>query len=946
MAPASASPTPPTQSRGDKLTPVEKVPPAGRYVVVMKDQPEASYNGNVPGYAATRPQPGQQFQNDADALNYRGYLQSRQDQALARAGAASVEKIYTYTTAVSGFTANLSGRQVVALRKMPSVASVQLDKATKLDTVDSPKFLGLSGRNGVWRQHGGPANAGKGIVVGIVDTGIWPENPSFAGADRVPNVRGFEGYCSPNTERWGRDTCNSKVISARYFVEGIGRSNVSENDYISPRDGNGHGSHTAGTAAGNHGVRVRVEGTNLGNASGMAPAAKIAVYKVCWEAKDPAFTGCYDSDTTSAIDKAVQDGVDVINYSISGTQDDFNDAVERSFLGAASAGVFVATSAGNSGPFRSTVAHPSPWVATVAASTHHLFPGKVVLGNGKSYSGAMISDDAVSMRRIILSTDAAADRNRPARICRVGGLDPDKVEGRIVVCERGINARVNKSAAVKRAGGVGMVLINTTPNSLDADFHAVPTVHLDDQKGAEVKQYVERKGREARARLDPDAKPYEPVPTIAGFSSRGPLIAGDGDILKPDLSAPGVSVVAAVAPPFNHGRKWDLYSGTSMASPHIAGLGAFIQNLRPSWTPAMVKSAMMTTAYDLKGAHNPFVQGAGHVNPRRFLDPGLVYNAGPANWLNFLNGDRKATNVNQASIAIGELAGRERVARMVTNVSNETETYHAEVRGMEGVQVDVEPAVLTIAPTKVRKFEVEFRSTDSTVFKKYSTGHLVWVGDEGHRVRTPLAVRPVAVSVPDEVGAAQGAEETTSGFRVIRGRAGFTGELDLGVVGLDSFTPKEDQVPQGESEKVGQMTFLNNTTVARFDLNATDDADDLDLYLEIGGQTVAASATGAADEQITINRPPAGVTVDVVVDGFDDAQGDGAIPYIYSQWRVPKGDQGNLEVRPDPVLVTSGERFRYRAIWDNLSASERWFGFVKYAANGQPTGQRTYITIN
>ncbi len=950
MAPASASPTPTPQSLGAAETQRPyKTPPAGRYVVVMKDLPEAAYNGQVPGFAATRPQPGQQFKVDADALNYRGYLQSRQDLALSRVGAGPAAKIYSYTTTVSGFTANLSGRQVLELRKMPNVVSVQRDRAVKLDTVDSPKFLGLSGRNGVWRQTGGPANAGEGIVVGIVDTGIWPGNPSFAGADRVPDVPGFEGYCSPNTERWSRDTCNSKIISARFFVDGIGRENVSEDDYISPRDGNGHGSHTAGTAAGNHGVDVRIEGVDLGTASGMAPAAKIAVYKACWEATDPNATGCYTSDTTSAIDKAVQDGVDVINYSISGSRDDFYDAVERSFLGAASAGVFVATSAGNSGPGRSTVAHPSPWVATVAASTHHLFPGKVVLGNGEEYVGAMISDQAVSKRRIILSSDAAQEGAKPeeAALCYPNTLDPAKVQNFIVVCDRGVIARTDKSAEVERAGGAGMVLVNTTAGSLDADFHSVPTVHLNDEDGAKVKEYVRDKGADARARLDPDAPPYEPVPTIAGFSSRGPLQAGDGDILKPDISAPGVSVVAAVAPPFNNGHRWDLYSGTSMSSPHIAGLGAFIKNLRPSWTPAMVKSAMMTTAYDLKRAHNPFIQGAGHVNPRRFLDPGLVYNAGPITWLNFLNGDRRASNVNQASIAIGELAGRERVARMVTNVSDETETYTAVVRGMEGVQVDVEPATLTIAPTKVRKFEVEFRSTETTVFKKYSTGHLVWIGDQGHRVRTPLVVKPVAVSVPDEVGSTQGSEASTDGYQVIRGRAGFTGELDLTAVGLEGATPKVGQVNEGGDNLtyVETIQVPANTTVARFDMNSVDNEDDLDLYVFGPNGAVYVSAEPAADEQITLVRPPAG-DYDVTVYGFDDAQGEGPIDYVHTGWAVPRGNQGNFRVTRDPQEVVAGEAFRYRAVWDNLSTEQRYFGFVKYEANGRNTGQRTYVTVN
>ncbi|MGI8434178.1 MAG: S8 family peptidase [Nocardioidaceae bacterium] len=943
---ASASPTPSTATSSPstgrlhvppKYKPVAKTPASGRYVVVLADQPETAYDGHVAGYPATRPQPGESFKNSANARRYRGYLENRQSQVLSRIG--SPHKISSYTSALNGFTADLSGAQAAKLRSTPGVMSVALDKLVHLETTDSPEFLGLSGPNGQWAQHGGPANAGKGIVVGDIDTGIWPENPSFAGANRVPDVKGFDGICQAG-QRWKHTTCNSKVISARYFIKGFGKSNLSPAEYLSPRDGAGHGSHTASTAAGNHGVRVHIEGQNFGAASGMAPAAHIAVYKACWEAADPANTGCYTSDTVDAINKAVQDGVDVINYSISGSQDNFADPVELAFLGAAAGGIFVSASAGNSGPTPSTVAHPSPWVATVAASTHHLFPGKVVLGNGKSYSGAMISDKSVSMRRIILSSAAGKPNANPnqVKLCFLGRLDPAKVKDRIVVCDRGVNARVDKSRAVKRAGGAGMVLVNTTPNSLDADFHSVPTVHLDDVKGAKVKQYVASHGKDARAALNPNAAPYEPIPTIAPFSSRGPLIAGGGDILKPDISAPGVSVIAAVAPPFNSGHRWDIYSGTSMAAPHITGLAAFIKHLRPTWTPAIIKSAIMTTATDLKGYHSPFAQGAGNVNPRRFLDPGLAYDAGFATWLNFLQGDRKASNVNQASIAIGDLTGTERVARMVTNVSDKTETYTAEVQGVNGVNVDVSPAKITVQPGRVKKFEVNFTANDAAKFKKYATGYLIWHGSKGHTVRSPLAIRPVAVAAPDEVVVPA---NTTSGERRIVGKAGFTGQLDLGVTGLKGATPELGSVNQGDQVTVDTVTFPKGTAVARFDLNATDDADDLDLYLYYNGQPVAASATGSADEQITINRPPAGLTVQVVVDGYADSDGGGS-PFTYTGWVVRGVDRGNLTVSPDPIDVTVGQRFHYTASWTNLAIDKRWFGFVSYKGRGE----RTYFTIN
>ena len=919
-----------------KAKPQIALPPAGRYIVTMTDEPESAYDGHLAGYPATRPQAGHSFKTDAATLRYRGYLQSRQSQVLASVG--SPDTIYRYTTALSGFSADLSGEQVVALRKLPSVLSVRAEKLVKVDTVQTPAFLGLSGRHGQWAQHGGPAKAGKNIVIGDIDTGIWPENPSFAGSPKVPDVRGFDGICQAG-QRWKRSTCNSKIISARYFVKGIGIPNLSPDEYLSPRDGAGHGSHTASTAAGDHGVRVHIEGQDFGKASGMAPAAYLAVYKACWEAADEMLTGCYTSDTLSAINKAVQDGVDVINYSISGTSDDFADPIEVAFLGAASAGIFVSASAGNSGPTPKTVAHPSPWVTTVAASSHILYQGRVRLGDGTSYAGAMISDKAVSKRRIILASDAGKPGADPTEVslCYLGTLDPDKVTDRIVVCNRGVNDRVEKSAAVKLAGGVGMVLVNTTPTDTDADFHSVPTVHLDYAAGVKVTDYVEAEGRHARASIDPDGHDRTPVPQIAGFSSRGPLIAGGGDILKPDISAPGVDVIAAVAPPFNSGHRWDIYSGTSMAAPHITGLAAFIKRLRPEWTPAIIKSAMMTSAYNLEGLHSPFAQGAGHVNPRKFLDPGLAYDAGAATWLNFLHGNRKASNVNQASIAIGDLVGTERIPRMVTNVSSEKETYTATVQGVDGVDVDVEPAKITLAPGKVKKFTATFTVTDDARFKKYTTGTLVWRGSNGHVVRSPLVVRPVAISTADEVVIPT---NTSSGTKRIHGKAGFTGPLDLAVVGLDGAVPVQGEVDQGDFVPVDSVTVPAGTSVARFDLDADDDADDLDLYIAVGDTIVATSATGSADEQVTLRKPAAG-TYDVYVNGYSDASG-GGIAFAATSWVVPPGDQGNLTVTPDPVPVTAGRRFAYDADWTGLGLDRRWFGYVKYV--GRAT--RTYITIN
>ena len=312
----------------------------------------------------------------------------------------------------------------------------------------------------------------------------------------------------------------------------------------------------------------------------------------------------------------------------------------------------MAASAGNSGPTTSTVAHPSPWITTVAAGTHNRNgTASVTLGNGATYTGASVATP-VGPAPLIDAVAAGLPGADPeaVRLCFSSEdngspvLDPAKVAGKIVVCDRGVTARVNKSLAVQEAGGVGMVLVNTSTNSLNADFHFVPTVHLQNTDRAAVKAYAATAG--ATATIGKATIGYtEPAPFTASFSSRGPLRAGGGDLLKPDVIAPGQDILAAVAPPNNAGRDFDLYSGTSMSSPHVAGLAALLSDLHPQWSPMAIKSALMTSAYDVLDGGTPapntnpvliFRQGAGHVQPNSAADPGLVYDSSFNDWLAFI----------------------------------------------------------------------------------------------------------------------------------------------------------------------------------------------------------------------------------------------------------------------------------------------------------------------
>lgn len=864
----------------------------------------------------------------------RDRMLAEQDAVLETVGGPDVT--YRFTSALNGFAADLTREQVKQLRSHPDVTLVERSTRQRLDSVDSPRFVGA---DRAWARLGGPEEAGRGTVVGVIDSGIWPENPAFAA---IPGgaPADFRGDCETG-EQWDASDCNSKVVGARYFVEGFGEDNVAASEFLSPRDGTGHGSHVAAVAAGNHGVRVEVDGQDFGDASGMAPAARIASYKACWTAPDPADDGCTTADTVAAIDQAVADGVDVISHAISGPTTGETDSVELAFLNATAAGVFVATSAGNGGPGTGTVAHASPWVTTVGASTHRSFQGAVVLDGSRWLVGAMISDRAVARTGLVLAEDAAtADADeRDARLCRPGSLDAAVVQDQIVVCDRGIIPRVEKSSAVAQAGGAAMVLANVHPDTVDPDFHAVPTVHLDVAAAESLKRYV-RGSDEPTALIDPNASDTTPVPEVAGFSSRGPASTEAGGVLKPDLTAPGVGVLAAVAPPSHDGRLWGQMSGTSTSAAHVAGLGALVKAEHPDWSPAMVRSAMSTTAGDLAGPADLRAEGAGQVDGAELLDPGLVLDVAPRRYRAWLDGEVPTHNLNLPSIAVGDLTGDARVVRRVTNVSDATETYVAEVDGLDGLGVRVRPSTLTLAPGETGRFVVRLDGGSATVERPVQ-GHLLW-RSTAHRLRMPVEVVPRTLSAPEEA-TGSGSKGTVS----FRGIAGTTGSLGLGVTGLAGAVPVGLTLEPGEFDPLDPDTGAAtarfpvqvpaSTAVLRLELEGRD-TDDLDLYLYRDGEPVASATGSGADELLTEVEPDAG-EYELYVTSAVAGNGSTTTAQLYV-WVVRDSDAGNLRV-DESIPVTAGEPFDVELSWSGLDTTRRWFGAVHYAGSDE----HTFVTL-
>ena len=1002
------------------------------YIVQLQAEPAATYKGDIAGLAATQPAPGVAFDyHSAPVRDYVQYLGAKKGEVLATIANAPV--LADYDVVLNGFAVMLTDAEVLTLKNNAAVADIQADAARAYDTVTTSAFLGLSKAGGLWSQYaGGQLVKGEDMVVGIVDGGIWPENTAFADrvdADGKPTFSStgtmayttapvtFTGGCVAGEGFDPLKHCNNKLIGAKFFNAGFRASGLTLNwsDYISPRDSNigsngvstghgGHGDHTASTAAGNANNPVTLGGAFMGLASGMAPRARVAAYKVCWtydNLAEPdgtkATNSCFNSDSVSAIDAAVKDGVNVINYSISGSQTSSADAVEQAFYRASLANVFVAASAGNSGP-ANAVAHIGPWLTTVAASTHDRFyVADVTLGNGAKYTGASVNSTPVPSTQVIRAEDAGLGGGN-ASLCYSSGpiagqvlLDPAKVAGKVVVCTRGNNARVDKSLAVLNAGGVGMVLADNG-SGLVAEAHSVPTVHISLADGNAVKAYVVAQGAAARAAFGTFYNQPKPAPMMASFSSRGPNM-GDPNVLKPDLTAPGVDIIASVTPALTQAQHTAVadgslvppgdfasYQGTSMSSPHVAGVALLIRQAHPSWSPAAVKSALMTTGYTtlndgVAGASNgllPWSQGAGHIDPNKATDPGLVYDAGKADYVQYMCKVNRTLvtpasdcttfgildetyNLNLPSITVASVQGATTIRRNVTNVGSTTSTYTASA-AVPGFTTVVTPSTLTLAPGATGSFTVRLTNV-SAATGVWQFGSLSWA-DGSHTVKIPVSAKVgLAVTSPTEI-----TSDKVSGSKLFLVKTGYSGVMPFAKGGLKEATVGEQVTLTASalssaalqtacaagvntaSVRVYPVVVPANTTVARFALFQQDSnpGDDHDMGVLSPGGTWSYSGNDGTSEAVQLASPAAGTyKACVVAYGSNVA----AMKHRLNSWVVTTADVGGKFVTAVPGKVVAGFNTTVGFSWAGLEQGKRYLGAAQFMDAGSVVRATTVLRI-
>ncbi|OAY46704.1 subtilisin-like protease SBT2.6 [Manihot esculenta] len=786
------------------------------YIVTMDEEPVMSYRGGVPGFEPIVVDSDEKIDTTSELVtSYARHLEKKHDMLLdSLFDHGTYKKLYSYRHLINGFAVHISPEQAEILRRASGVKSLERDWKVRRLTTHTPQFLGLP--TGVWPTGGGFDRAGENIVIGFVDSGIYPHHPSFAtyNTDPYEPHPKYRGKCEvdPHSKK---SFCNGKIIGAQHFAEAAiaaGAFNPSI-DFASPLDGDGHGSHTAAIAAGNNGIPVRMHGHEFGKASGMAPRARIAVYKALYR-----LFGGFIADVVAAIDQAVHDGVDILSLSVgpnsppATTKITFLNPFDATLLAAVKAGVFVAQAAGNGGPFPKTLVSYSPWITSVAAAIDdRRYKNHLTLGNGKILPGICLSASThpnqtytlVAANDVLL--DSSVMKYSPSDCQRPEVLNKNLVKGNILLCGYSFNfvvgtASIKKvSETAKSLGAVGFVLAveNDSPGTkFDPVPVGVPGILITDvSKSMDLIDYYNIstprdwtgrvKNFNAMGSIGDGLMPilHKSAPQVALFSARGPNIKDfsfrDADLLKPDILAPGSLIWSAWSPngtdePNYVGEGFAMISGTSMAAPHIAGIAALVKQKHSHWSPAAIKSALMTTSTKLDRAGRPlqaqqyseteatklvtatpFDYGSGHVDPRAALDPGLIFDAGYEDYLGFLcttpgidaheiknytNSPCNYTmghpsNFNTPSITVSHLVKTQTVTRTVTNVAGE-ETYVITARMQPSVAIDVTPSAMTLKPGASRKFSVSL--TVRSVTGTYSFGEILMKGSRGHKVRIPV----------------------------------------------------------------------------------------------------------------------------------------------------------------------------------------------------------------
>ena len=993
------------------------------YIVQLATPSAADYHASLLGAAAkARSQNLSRVRfNKANAAiqGYADGLIREQDEVLARAG-SNTELIYRYRFGLNGFAAKMHPSQAHKLDSMDEVLHVWEDQVRPLATNYSLDFLGLFDKDVGLR--GAPGLDGENIIIGVIDSGVAPEHPTLSDtkeADRPTLCLGdwaensllgrwlcrrfkdledtivfeaaedWNGVCQVG-ERFAETDCNNKLIGARYFVDGAQASGpIDEGEIFSPRDVDGHGTHTATTAAGNR-VKASIFGAFIGRVEGVAPRARVAVYKACWLRPGDQRASCNTSDLANAIDTAVADGVDIINYSVGSSLLQVTEPDDLALMGATKAGVLTVVAAGNEGPNLGTIGSPAggPWVITAAASSRAgqtsvealevtlpiTIAGRYAVKEA-NFTPPLMDNGPVEGDLVLVNDDddtlddGGAGTTSDACEPLVNSVD---VADNIALIQRGGCGFDIKVANAADAGAIAALVYNIAGDPIvmngTSGLSDIPALMIGQADGNLILAELDA-GNLVSVVLDKELllTQDEDGNVMGAFSARGPGPAGD--ILKPDVTAPGINILAGFTPDAANampGENFAYLTGTSMSAPHVAGVAALLLQANPDWGPSVIKSALMTTAHQsLTSADGetqtvPFDYGAGHIVPNDAIDPGLVYDVSDDEFDAFACGTASpavseercdeltaagmsfsGADLNQPSIALQRLANERTISRRVTNVSDETETYTAAVVPPAGIGVTVDPPSITVAPGQSATFDVTF-SFESGPLDLWRFGSLAWENNN-RSVHSSIAIRPISITSPAQV-----TDFGASGSVSFPVEFGYTGTYSPGVHGLrlplviDSFVADD-------TTKTFSFRSVNGVTMHLIDVPAdeaylrfslfdtlTDGDDDLDLFIyhcpdNVNCARVGESGEPTSNEEVNFLLP-AGGRYAALVHGFetDNVNGGPGANYTLLAWSFGLADdQGNMTAS-GPAFVNAGTTDTVTVDWMGLLPDTIYLGGVSH----------------
>lgn len=1039
---AAAQDNPAIKSAGNLRLPVAQDTVTSKvYIVQLRSPSAAEYHASITkpfvakaSLAPDDKRPARFQKNSAAIQAYTAKLEEEQQRVFSKAGPGA-RQIYSYKYGLNGFAARMSVAAAQKLENLPEVLNVWEDEIRPLATIHSAIFLGLFDHDiGLRSKH---ELDGDGLVIAFIDSGVAPEHPALQDtrpADRprlcrsswaetsllgrwlchryekLADVQAFDapenwnGECETG-EDFDATLCNNKLIGARWFIDGaMDTGPIDIGEFRSPRDADGHGTHTATTAAGNR-TSASIFGTLIGNIEGIAPKARVAVYKACWLRPNKSRASCNTSDLARAIDSAVADGVDIINYSVGSSMTGVTAPDDIALLAATKTGIVAVVAAGNEGPNLATIGSPAggPWAITVAASSR-------------------TGDSAVEAMQVSAPPSIAGKYATKEALFSVPLQDVDPIEGTLVLVDdsdstlpdgspgvtsdgcqpltngadvSGTIALLQRSGCLftdmvknaEDAGAVAALVYNIAGDPIvmfgESGLVGIPALMIG-QADANLILAEMDAGNEVSVVLEKSFLLTTPDTgnIMASFSARGP--GPVADILKPDVTAPGVNIIAGFTPDTANatpGENFAYLSGTSMSTPHVAGVAALLLQAHPDWSPAAIKSALMTSArQDLQlsdsiAAANPFDYGAGHIVPNKALDPGLVYEvsddeydafacgtASPAvtqercDELGAANFSFYARDLNLASISVSRLANQQKVTRQVTNVGADAESYTVSVTPPPGIRVDVFPPSISVAPGESASYELTL-TYESGPLDLWRFGSLTWSSDE-HDVYSTLAIKPTSITAPDEIISFGG-----TGSKTFAVEFGYSGSYGLGVHGLNLPFIQERSV---DNDPTKTFTRRNGNGVTehvlivprdqlflRFSLfdALTDGDDDLDMYVYYCGldgsscSKIGQSGEPTSEEQFNLYRPVPGV-YGVYVHGFETDQVSGGPGAVYSllAWSIGNvDDKGNMTAT-GPAFVNAGTTADVTINWAGLQSNTIYLGGVSHVTP-QGVSALTIITI-